>query len=68
MRINFFLFLHENIYVVGTHQKCLAKVLLMSTHNICLRGEIRKMSILFFFFFDEKYALSAAKELVESTF
>ena len=29
-------------YVVGTHQKHLHKVLLMSTHNICFHGEIRK--------------------------
>ena len=36
-------------YFMGTHQKCLAKALLakallMSTHNICLCGEIRKIS------------------------
>ena len=30
-------------YVVGTHQKCLSEGLLMSTHNICFRGEIRKI-------------------------
>ena len=29
-----FLFLHENLYVVGTHQKHLSKALLMNTHNI----------------------------------
>ena len=29
-----FLFLHENIYVVGTHLKCLIEALLMSTHKI----------------------------------
>ena len=30
-------------YVVGTHQKRLTEVLLMSTHNICFYGEIRKI-------------------------
>ena len=30
-------------YVVGTHQKHLGETLLMSTHNIWFRGEIRKM-------------------------
>ena len=30
-------------YVVGTHQKGLGEVLLMSTHNICFRWEIRKI-------------------------
>ena len=33
--------------IVGTHQKHLSKVLLMSTQNICFRGEISKISILF---------------------
>ena len=32
-------------HVVGTHQKCL------STHNICFHGEIRKTSVLFWFYF-----------------
>ena len=27
---------------MGTHQKCLIKLLLMSNHNICFYGEIRK--------------------------
>ena len=31
-------------YVVGTHKKGLIEVLLMSTHNICLCAEIRKVS------------------------
>ena len=31
-------------YVVGTHWKYLDKVLLISTHNICCYGEIRKIS------------------------
>ena len=31
-------------YVVGTHLKRLAQVLLMSTHNICFRREIRNHS------------------------
>ena len=30
-------------YVVGTHKKRLAEVLLMSTHNICFHGEIKKI-------------------------
>ena len=30
-------------HVVGTHYKRLTEVLLMSTHNICFRGEIRKI-------------------------
>ena len=37
----FFLFLNENMTVVT--QKRLAEVLLMSTHNICFHGEIRKI-------------------------
>ena len=28
---------------MSTHKKCLAEALLMSTHNICFRGEIRKI-------------------------
>ena len=32
---------------VGTHQKCLAEALLISTHNICFCEEIRKMSVPF---------------------
>ena len=31
------------IYIVGTHQKRLSKVLLMSTHNICFYGEMEKI-------------------------
>ena len=38
----FFLYLQET-YVVGIHQKRIAKALLMNIHNICLCGEIRKM-------------------------
>ena len=30
-------------YAVGTHSKCLTEALLMSTHNICFYGEIRKL-------------------------
>ena len=30
-------------HIVGTHQKCLSETLLMSTHNICFSGEIRKV-------------------------
>ena len=40
-----FLFLHENI-CCGTHQKRLAKALLMSTHNICFHGGTGQISIL----------------------
>ena len=32
---------------MGTHWKCLDELLLMSTHNICFHGEIRKISVLF---------------------
>ena len=32
-------------YDVGTHKKRLGKALLMSTHNICFHGGIRKISI-----------------------
>ena len=38
----FFLFLHKT-YIVGTHWKCLTKVLLMSTHNVCFYGELKKI-------------------------
>ena len=38
--------------------KCLAEALLMSTHNICYRGEIRKISI--FFQMKKKLTLSGA--------
>ena len=31
-------------YVLGTHQKCLREVLLISTHNICFRRQTRKIS------------------------
>ena len=30
-------------YVVGTHYKHLGEALLMSTHDICFHGEIRKI-------------------------
>ena len=43
-----FLFFSSKSYAVGTHLKCLAKALLMNTHNICFYGEIRKkISVLF---------------------
>ena len=32
---------------MGTHYKCLAEALLMSTHNICFHWEIRKVSAVF---------------------
>ena len=41
-------------YVVGTHQKHLGEVLLMTTHNICFHGEIRKK---YQYFFTEKKRL-----------
>ena len=37
--------IHHN--TVGTQKKCLAEMLLMSTHNICSCGEIRKISTVF---------------------
>ena len=40
--IIFFLFLHENICYGYS-----LEVLLMSTHNMCFRGEIRKISAFF---------------------
>ena len=43
----FFSYFSAKTYVVGTHQKRLGKALLMSTHNISFRGEIRKISIIF---------------------
>ena len=36
----YFSYSSTKTYVVGTHQKRLAEALLMSTHNICFRGEI----------------------------
>ena len=47
---NNFSYLSMKTYVVGTHLKCLNEALLMSTHNICFRGEIRKYQ----YFFAEK--------------
>ena len=45
-------------YVVGTHYKHLAEALLMSTHNVCFCGEIRKilcgyslLSVAMFYYF-----------------
>ena len=38
----FFLFYHKR-YVVGTHQKRLAKAFPVSTHNISFHGEIRQI-------------------------
>ena len=38
------LFLHEKN--CGTHYKYLIELLLMSTHNICFHGEIRKKTYL----------------------
>ena len=37
-----FLFIDKK-YVVGTHQKSLIEEFLTRTHNICFRGEIRKI-------------------------
>ena len=45
-KINIFSYFSTKIYVVVTHQKCLAEALLMSNHNICFHREIRKISIL----------------------
>ena len=39
---NIFSYFSMKTYVLGTHKKCLNEVLLMSTHNICLHGKIRK--------------------------
>ena len=40
--IDIFLFFSMKMYVVNTHQKCLAEMLLISIHNIHFPGEIRK--------------------------
>ena len=39
----YFSYFSMKTYILGTHQKRLAEALLMSTHNICLHGEIRKI-------------------------
>ena len=39
----YFSYFSMKTYVVGTHKKCLAEVLLMSTHNICFCGKIWKI-------------------------
>ena len=39
----YFSYFSMKTYEVGTHKKCLAQALLMSTHNICFHGEIRKI-------------------------
>ena len=41
-KVNIFLILSQKH--VGTHQKCLVEVLLMSTHNICFHGDIRPLA------------------------
>ena len=33
----------KKTYIVGTHSKHLGEALLMSTHNICIYGEIRNI-------------------------
>ena len=39
----YFSYFSTKTYVVGTHNKRLGEALLMSTHNICFHGEIRKI-------------------------
>ena len=39
----YFLFLHENIYIVGTHLKHLCEALLMNTHNLYFQEAVRKI-------------------------
>ena len=41
-----FFYFSAKTYAVGTHEKRLSKAILMSTHDIYFRGEIRKISIL----------------------
>ena len=41
----YFSYFSTKTYVVGTHLKCLTEALLMSTHNLCFCGEIRKILI-----------------------
>ena len=43
----YFSYFSMKTYVVGTHEKCLSEALLMSTHNVYLHGEIRKIAVLF---------------------
>ena len=38
-KVDIFVISRHNIYVVGSHTKCISEALLMSTHNICF-GEI----------------------------
>ena len=38
----YFFYFSTKTYVVGIHWNCLNKALLMSTHKICFRGEIRQ--------------------------
>ena len=47
-------------YVVGAHKKPLTEGLLMNTHNICFRGEIRKILVLL----DWKNILSRAMNIL----
>ena len=42
-KYSYFSYFSTKTYVVGTHQKHLAEALLLSTHNICFCGEIRKI-------------------------
>ena len=40
---SYFFYVSTKIHPVCTHLKCLTEVLLMSTHNVCFCGEIRKI-------------------------
>ena len=44
-KVLIFLYVSMKTYVIGTHKKCLTKVLLMSTHNMRFHGEIREIFV-----------------------
>ena len=58
----FFSYFSTKTYVVGTHWNRLDKAIPMSTHNICFRGKIRKISVLFV----RKSVLSGATSQIHS--
>ena len=53
-----FLISPQKTYIVGTHQMCITKKLLKSTHYICFYGKLRKISKV-----EKKSAFTGAMEL-----
>ena len=43
----YFSYFSMKAFVVATHEEYLGEVFLMSSHNICFHGEIRKNSVLY---------------------